>query len=69
MKQKLFEKFDIMSMTKNSLVLRDKLTGVTVYMHRNAFNKINDAVDFRVVERCLNYKSSKWVEVLVWQAL
>lgn len=71
MKKRFFETYDIEAMSGHSLKLRDIKTNDTVYIHRNAFNALNDAVDFRVVTRefarCGEY--SKWVEVLVWKVL
>lgn len=71
MKKRFFETYDIEAMSGRSLRLRDIKTGEIVYIHRNAFNSLNDAVDFRVVTRefarCGEY--SKWVEVLVWKVL
>ena len=71
MKKRFFETFDIEAMSGHSLKLRDLKTNETVYIHRNAFNALNDAVDFRVITREFShsYKTNKWVEVLVWKAL
>lgn len=71
MKKRFFETFDIEAMSGRSLKLRAIKANETVYIHRNAFNALDNAVDFRVVTRefagCGKY--SKWVEVLVWKAL
>lgn len=71
MKKRFFETFDIETMSGHSLRLRDLKTNETVYIHRNAFNALNDAVDFRVVTRefARHGECSKWVEVLVWKVL
>lgn len=71
MKKKFFETFNIEAMSGHSLRLRDLKTNETVYIHRNAFNALDNAVDFRVVTREFSHKCdvNKWVEVLVWKAL
>lgn len=71
MKKRFFETFDIEAMSGHSLRLRDIKTGETVYIHRHAFNALNDAVDFRIVSREFSHRcdTNKWVEVLVWKVL
>ena len=67
--QDLLNLFEIVHMNKSSLTLMDKNTGEHVFMHRNAFNSLPQAERWRVVERIINGKPSKWVEVLIWVAL
>ena len=69
MKLRFFSRFDIVSMSKSSLVCKEVETGDVVYIHRNAFNQLDEAADFRVVERPFRGLTTKWVEVLVWKAL
>ena len=71
MKKRFFETFDIEAMLGHSLRLRDIKTGETVFIHRHAFNSLDNAVDFRVVTREFSRKceTNKWVEVLVWKVL
>lgn len=71
MKKRFFETFDIEAMSGHSLKLRAIKANETVYIHRNAFNALDNAVDFRVVTREFSHKcdANKWVEVLVWKAL
>lgn len=71
MKKRFFETFDIEAMSGHSLKLRAIKANETVYIHRNAFNALDNAVDFRVVTREFSHKcdATKWVEVLVWKAL
>ena len=71
MKKRFFETFDIEAMLGHSLRLRDLKTGEIVFIHRNAFNALGDAADFRVVTREFSRRgeTNKWVEVLVWKAL
>lgn len=69
MRKKFNERFTIISMAKSSLLVLDNETRKEAYIHRNAFNHLDDAVDFRVVTRCINGKDTPWLEVLVWKAL
>lgn len=71
MKKRFFETFDIEAMSGSSLKLRAIKANETVYIHRNAFNALDNAVDFRVVTREFSHRcdTNKWVEVLVWKAL
>jgi hypothetical protein len=69
MKKKFLERFEIISMAKSSLVVLDRETRKEAYIHRNAFNALEDAEDFRVVNRFIAGKDIPWVEVLIWRAL
>lgn len=69
MRKKFNERFTIISMAKSSLLVLDNATNKEAYIHRNAFNHLDDAVDFRVVTRFIAGKDIPWVEVLVWRAL
>lgn len=69
MRKKFNERFTIISMAKSSLLVLDNETRKEAYIHRNAFNSLDDAVDFRVVTRFIAGKDIPWVEVLVWRAL
>ena len=69
-KEKFFEEFEITRMSKNSIVVKDKMNR-DIFVHRNSFNAIvNDiAVDYRISN--LNIGLSEfdtfWLEVLVWK--
>lgn len=65
----LLELFEIVHMNKSSLTLRDKGNGEHVFIHRHAFNQLSIAEDWRVTERIIDGKPSKWVEILIWVAL
>lgn len=67
MKEKFMQEFNIVKMCRSSLLLEDKKTGRTVYIHRNAFNKLDKAVDYRIVERIFEC-TTEWVEVLCWES-
>ena len=59
--------FSIMRMSRNSLVCLDK-DNQEVYIHRNAYNQLHDAVDYRIVER-LDLGHKRWIEILVWKSV
>lgn len=69
MKQKFNSEYDIIRMTNASLVVRNKQTGEEVFIHRNAFNQLDIAKDYRVVDkqspRGIN---TRWIEVLIWRS-
>lgn len=69
MRKKFNDQFEIVSMSKASLVLHDKHTDDIVYIHRNAFNNLEHAENYRIVERIINHRPTQWVEVLVWRSL
>lgn len=69
MQQDLLKVFEIVHMNKASLTLMDKNTREHVFMHRNTFNSLSHAERWRVVERIINGKPSKWIEVLIWVAI
>jgi hypothetical protein len=65
MKEKFLAEFTIVRMSKSSLVVRDK-DGREIYIHRNSFNNLDVAQDYRIVERPeMGYQ--RWIEVLVWR--
>jgi hypothetical protein len=65
MKEKFLAEFTIVRMSKSSLVVRDK-DGRESYIHRNAFNNLDIAQDYRMVERP-EMGGQMWIEVLVWR--
>ena len=69
MRQKFYENYDVVKMTRSSVVVRHKRNGSEAFMHRNAFNQLDNAEGYRVVEKSFHGNTSYWVEVLVWQAL
>lgn len=56
-------------MNKSSLTLVDKSNDEHVFIHRHVFNQLSIAEDWRVTERVIDGKPSKWIEVLIWVAL
>lgn len=70
MKKRFNDQFEILRMTNASLVLVDKKTGENVFIHRNAFNQLENSVDYRVVKKeTPRGDINKWVEVLIWKSL
>ena len=68
MKQKFLSEYEIIRMSANSLVCRNKYTGDQVWVHRNVFNNLDDAVEYRIVVKDPCHVQ-KWVEGLVWKSL
>jgi hypothetical protein len=68
-----FEKFhatyNVVGMTRNSICVQNKETYQKHFMHRNAFNLLRDAIDFRETERFFHGVSTSWIEVLIWRAI
>lgn len=67
MKEKFLAEFTIVRMSKSSLVVRDK-DGHEAYIHRNAFNNLGIAQDYRMTKRP-EMGDKWWIEVLVWRSL
>jgi hypothetical protein len=62
------QEFNIVRMCKSSLLLVSKKTGENVYIHRNAFNKLEMSVDYRIVRKeFMGY--TNWIEVLCWESI
>lgn len=66
-KHRLFSNFEIVRMTKSSLLLRHLKDGHEAYIRRDALNRLNEAEDIREVQLDMGDKPSTWIEVLVWQ--
>ena len=68
MKEKFLAEHEIVRMSANSLVCKNKNTGDQVWIHRNVFNHLDDAIEYRIVtkEPC---RVQKWVEGLFWKSL
>lgn len=67
--EKFHETYTVVGMTKNSICVQNKETYQKYFMHRNAFNLLRDAVDFRETERFFHGGSTPWIEVLAWRAI
>jgi hypothetical protein len=69
MKQRFLDQFNILAMTKSSLRLEEKRTGRIVYIHREAFNVLDNATDYRITQQHINGLTTDWIEVLVWRVI
>ena len=69
MKERFLEQFNILAMTKSSLRLEEKHTGRIVYIHRKAFNALENASDYRITQQHINGLTTDWIEVLIWKVL
>lgn len=64
MKEKFMQNYELIRMSKNSLVFRNKSTNEPVFIHRNVFNNLDTAVDYRQVT--FEDKPNIWIEILTW---
>ena len=69
MKEKFLSEYTLMSMKRNSIQLLNKKSGNFVYIHRNAFNELDNAVDYREVRDIHMTCADIWIEVLTWKRL
>jgi hypothetical protein len=67
--EKFHETYSVVRMTRNSVCVQNKETRKEHFMHRNAFNLLRDAVDFRETEIFFRGVLTSWIEVLVWRAI
>lgn len=67
MKVKFLTEFELVKMSKNSIMVRNNKSGEMAYIHRNAFNSLDVAVDYRMVWR--SEMNTNWIEVLVWRTI
>lgn len=68
MKEKFLAEHEIIRMSHNSLVCKNKYTGDQVWIHRNVFNNLDTAVEYRIVVKN-ECHVQKWVEGLFWKSL
>ena len=73
MKQKFLSQYTIKNMNKNSLTVENNATHEMCFIHRNAFNQLDNATDFRETNKVFVSggveKETKWIEILVWKTL
>lgn len=73
MKQKFLSQYTLKNMNKNSLTVENNTTHEMCFIHRNAFNHLENAVDFREVKKTLVCggieRETSWIEVLVWRTM
>lgn len=68
MKKKFMSEFEIIKMSNHSLICQNK-SGNKVYIHRNVFNQLDFAEDYRLTSHTYNGKTSIWVEALFWKSI
>lgn len=74
MKERFLFEYTIDHMNKSSLTVVNKKTGKHVFIHRNAFNKLDVASDYREIETTFINKvgheqTHNWIEILVWKLM
>lgn len=68
MKEKFLAEHEIVRMSANSLMCKNKHTGNEVWIHRNVFNHLDEAIEYRIVNKESTHVQ-KWVEGLFWKSL
>lgn len=73
MKERFLAEYVIVNMNNKSLTVENKKTHQMCFIHRNAFNQLDKAEDYREVERVFEKNGhemrTNWIEVLVWKTL
>ena len=73
MKQKFLSQYTLKNMNKNSLTVENNTTHEMCFIHRNAFNQLDNAVEFREMKKTLVSggieRELPWIEVLVWRTM
>jgi hypothetical protein len=73
MKERFLAEYIIVNMNNKSLTVENKKTHQMGFIHRNAFNQLDKAVDYREVEHVFEKNGREmrtiWIEVLVWKTL
>ena len=73
MKEKFLSEYIIVNMNNKSLTVENKKTHKMCFIHRNAFNSLDNAVDFREVTKMFiakgNEAETTWIEVLTWKTM
>lgn len=73
MKEKFLSEYTIVNMNNKSLTVESKKSRQMCFIHRNAFNQLKNAVDFREVKKTLVRggieREIPWIEVLVWKTM
>lgn len=68
MKEKFLKDYELLAMCKSSIKVMNKYTGEICYIHRNAFNSLHRAVDYRETLDTPDARF-KWIEVLSWNTI
>lgn len=73
MKEKFLSEYIIVNMNNKSLTVENRKTHKKCFIHRNAFNSLDVAVDFRELDKVFivngNETESTWIEVLTWKTM
>lgn len=74
MKDKFISEYEIVKMSRNSLLVRNKLTNNLAYIHRNVFNQLDRAIDYREIYAPINSESprgpwDRWIEACIWKSI
>lgn len=69
MRKKFMSEFEIVKMSNKSLVCIHKQSGIEVYIHKDMFNQLDFAEDYRLVDRNFSGNITKWIELLVWKSI
>lgn len=72
MKERFLEEYSIIRINPNSMLVQNKTTLNKVFIHRNTFNTLDEAQEYRERERTIvdkngEEKTSVWIETLVWK--
>ena len=70
MKEKFLSEYNIVNMNNKSLTVENKKTQQMCFIHRNAFNNIDNAIDYREIPKQTIKDVEKeliWIEVLIWK--
>lgn len=69
-KKQFLSEYTILSMKRNSILVQNNKTGKECYIHRNAFNALDEAVDYREINiEFTSFCCNTWIEVLSWKRL
>lgn len=69
MKEKFLSEYEVMKVCNKSLACAHHRSGKMVFIHRNAFNQLNQAVDYRETEVEFNGIKQTWIQVLIWKTI
>ena len=69
MKEKFLCEYEVMRVCNKSLACANRRNGKMVFIHRNAFNQLDQATDYRETEVEFNDTKQTWIQVLVWKTI
>lgn len=67
MKQRFFEQYEIVRITRGVVVVLNKKTNQKVFISHNSFNALDRATDMRETEIETERGKFMWVEIAIWQ--